>query len=294
VDGRARGREVFPLGSIFKVYVLAELARQVDAGTLGLDDELEVVEKLKSLPSGQLHLKPAGTKVTVRDAARAMIAISDNTATDLLIHRLGRAEIEKRLALRHNSVPERNTPFLTTREMFLIKGGGKERETLGIEFPELVERWCKGTADERRAMVGKLCAPFDATPLAQMILPVSMGYELRATGQPIQAEIEWFARPADIVALLLDAHRGTLAGSETFLEFYGAGSPLYPPEGLARWGFKGGSERDVFALSAMAVGKEGRTVVVCLCRAGGFGRDPGADTVAAFTALLRLGLETGG
>jgi len=292
-DGRSRGREVFPLGSIFKLYVLVELARQVDAGTITLDEELEVVERWKSLPSGQLQLRPAGSKVTVRDAARAMIAISDNTAADLLIHRLGRREIEKRLALWHNSVPERNTPFLTTREMFLVKGGGKERETFGIEFPELVERWRKGTPDERRAMVAKLCAPFDEMPLAQLFLPVSVGYELRATGQPIHGEIEWFARPADIVALVLDAQRGTLAGSATFLDFYGAGSPVYPPEELTRWGFKGGSERDVFALSALAVGKEGRTVAVCLCRAGTFGRDYGDETVALFTALLRLGLRSG-
>ena len=43
-------------------------------------------------------------------------------------------------------------------------------------------------------------------------------------------------------------------------------------------------------LSALAVGKDGRAVAVCLCRAGPIGRVAGDETVKLLLALLRSGL----
>ena len=105
--------------------MLAELARQVDAKIVKLDQMVEVREELQSFPSGVTQLKPAGAKVSVDELATKMISISDNTATDLLIDLLGRENIEAGLERCRNSCPMRNQPFLTTREMFLIKGGSE-------------------------------------------------------------------------------------------------------------------------------------------------------------------------
>ncbi len=85
-----------PLASVFKLYVLLATAEAVASGDASWDETLVLDDTDRSLPSGELQDAPAGTEVTVRDAASAMIRISDNTATDLLIRRLGRASASKR------------------------------------------------------------------------------------------------------------------------------------------------------------------------------------------------------
>ncbi|HTV18545.1 MAG TPA: Cpe/LpqF family protein, partial [Polyangiaceae bacterium] len=51
----AASDERLGLGSAFKLYVLGELSRQIEAGTLGWDTAISVRDELKSLPSGQLQ-----------------------------------------------------------------------------------------------------------------------------------------------------------------------------------------------------------------------------------------------
>ena len=48
--------------------------------------------------SGVLKLFDGGLQPTVRDVATLMVAVSDNTATNLLVNRLGTAKIDERLA----------------------------------------------------------------------------------------------------------------------------------------------------------------------------------------------------
>ena len=120
---------------------------------------------------------------------------------------------------------------------------------------------------------------------------VATGYRLRSQIVARHVEIEWFARPADITELLLSAHRGELKGAKDFLRNYGEGSPVYPKPGLAYYGFKGGSETNVFALSALATGKKGRTVALCICRTGKLKPGDNVETVQVFAALMRLALE---
>ena len=76
---------------------------------------------LRSLPSGVLQSWPAGTPMTVESLAILMISQSDNTAADRLLHLLGRERVESRTRVAGNTHVARNTPFLTTREMFALK-----------------------------------------------------------------------------------------------------------------------------------------------------------------------------
>ncbi|MEZ4462635.1 MAG: serine hydrolase [bacterium] len=76
-----------------------------------LGQELTIKDALKSLPSGVLQDKPAGEKVTVKEAASKMISISDNTATDHLLNLVGRANVEAWVKTSGHSAPERLTPF---------------------------------------------------------------------------------------------------------------------------------------------------------------------------------------
>lgn len=79
----------FPMASVLKIPVLVEAFRQIEAGKLSLDDRWELTTAEKNLGSGTLTFCDDGLMPTVRDLLTLMIIISDNTATDMLIHRLG-------------------------------------------------------------------------------------------------------------------------------------------------------------------------------------------------------------
>ncbi len=79
----------FPLCSVFKVPVLCEAFRQMHAGRFSLDDRWTLTLAEKNLPSGILVFLQDGLQPTVRDLLTLMIIISDNTATDMVMHRLG-------------------------------------------------------------------------------------------------------------------------------------------------------------------------------------------------------------
>src|SRR5699024_5109109 len=106
-------QEPAPSGSVFKLLVLSAVIEAVEAGELTWDDELTITPAVKSLPSGQLQDHPDGSTVPVREAATLMISISDNTATDLLMEKVGPERLAASLA-RVSDEPDRLTPLLTT------------------------------------------------------------------------------------------------------------------------------------------------------------------------------------
>lgn len=82
--------EVFPTASSIKIAVLAELYRQAQAGKLKLTDIYTVQASDLVQDSDIMNgLTPGVTKVTLRDVATMMIAVSDNSATNVLIDRVG-------------------------------------------------------------------------------------------------------------------------------------------------------------------------------------------------------------
>ncbi|HSJ77555.1 MAG TPA: serine hydrolase, partial [Erythrobacter sp.] len=107
------------LGSTFKLYVLAALAEDVKAGRRKWTDVVPLTEK--SYPSGQLQNWPQGSPVTLHTLASLMISISDNTATDELIMVLGRDRVLKLMQDSGHSDPAANDPFLTTKQLFILK-----------------------------------------------------------------------------------------------------------------------------------------------------------------------------
>ncbi|WP_316310806.1 serine hydrolase, partial [Clavibacter michiganensis] len=72
-------------------------ARAAAEGRLAWHDPLPVPADVRGLPSGERQNAPPGTVVGVRDTAEKMIAISDNTATDMLIQAVGREAVEAAL-----------------------------------------------------------------------------------------------------------------------------------------------------------------------------------------------------
>lgn len=81
----------FSAASMIKVPVLVAFFQDVDAGKIRLDEKLTMTKELIGGGSGDMQYKPVGTKFTALETANRMIVISDNTATNMLIARMGGA-----------------------------------------------------------------------------------------------------------------------------------------------------------------------------------------------------------
>ena len=77
------------LGSTVKVPVAIAVLQQVDAGRLRLTDQLVLQDTDKVDGSGQLVWRPAGAAYTVDALITRMLGVSDNTAANMLIRRVG-------------------------------------------------------------------------------------------------------------------------------------------------------------------------------------------------------------
>jgi beta-lactamase class A len=83
-----RGDETFPTASLIKVPILVTLYDLVDKKQLSLDDPLTVLQIDQVPGSGVLQFMKPGMTLTVNDAAKLMIILSDNTATNLILDRI--------------------------------------------------------------------------------------------------------------------------------------------------------------------------------------------------------------
>jgi beta-lactamase class A len=93
------GEKVFPAASTIKYPILIALFQDIDSGKVKLNDTLVLRRDLKAeaAGSGVLQFKPVGTKLSVLETATKMITISDNTATNMIIDRLGgKAKLNQR------------------------------------------------------------------------------------------------------------------------------------------------------------------------------------------------------
>lgn len=89
---------VFFTASTFKVPILAEMYRQVDAGILDLTQRVELTDALRVPGSGVLRELGSGLNPTLHDLAMLMIIVSDNLATDILYDIVGENNINKTMA----------------------------------------------------------------------------------------------------------------------------------------------------------------------------------------------------
>ncbi len=83
------GYESFAAASMIKVPVLVKLLAAIDSGDVDPDEILTLRSDLIGGGSGFLQWRPVGSKVSLKEAMETMIIFSDNTATNLIIDRLG-------------------------------------------------------------------------------------------------------------------------------------------------------------------------------------------------------------
>lgn len=87
----------FPTASVIKTAVMVEAHHQASRGTLSLDTTIPLHQGDRVGGSGVLHGLSEGIALPVRDLIHLMIVVSDNTATNLLVNRLGTKYVEARL-----------------------------------------------------------------------------------------------------------------------------------------------------------------------------------------------------
>jgi beta-lactamase class A len=257
-----------PLGSAFKLYVLDALARAIAAGTVSWDQRLTLTSQRQSLPSGELATEPAGTQVTVLQAAQDMISSSDNTAADLLITLVGRTAVESAAVAAGMADPALDTPFLTTRELFVLKLD---------DWPTLASRYLGLSAAGRQAF---LAGTVDRVPLSALHVTAPTGWT-----QPRDiSTIEWFASPADIcrvyASLATLSRQPGLAPVASIMAINNGSLNLDPRQWSTTW-FKGGSEPGVLTLNYLATTRTGQSYAVSVLAA-----NPSAPIPATATAQL--------
>lgn len=133
--------EVLPTASSIKIAILAELYRQAQQGKLKLTD-------MYTLQSGDVVggsgiagvLTPGATRLTLRDVAALMISVSDNSATNVIIDRIGMENVNAlldSLGLAHTHL---------RRKMMDLKAATEGRENIATprEMMTLLEDLYRG------------------------------------------------------------------------------------------------------------------------------------------------------
>jgi hypothetical protein len=221
------------IGSTFKLWVLDAVAEEVAAGRLRWDQVTPLGKR--SFPSGITQDWPENTPATVETLAILMISISDNTATDTLMHLVGREKLAARVIASGHAAPERMLPMLTTREAFTLKA----------QVPERIAAYAAADRAERIRILDAL------QPAGRVTM----------SSKPASIEtIEWFASPDDIAGVLDSLRR---RDDPRVLAIFGV-APHVAPDTAARFakvGYKGGSESGVLSLSWLLQGKDGQWFV---------------------------------
>jgi beta-lactamase class A len=135
------GDEIMPQASSIKIAVLANLYLQGQQGKLKLSDEYVV--RASDLVTGSdimLGLTPGVTRLTLRDLATMMVAVSDNSATNVLIGRVGMENVNAML----DSMGLHATRL--RRQMMDLKAAGEGRENVSTprEMMTLLETIYRG------------------------------------------------------------------------------------------------------------------------------------------------------
>jgi beta-lactamase class A len=150
-------KEIFPQASSIKIALLLEIFKQVEEGRLKLDEMIPLQESQKVEGSGVLfQLGYPSLSLSVKDLCVLMIILSDNTATNILIDKVGMDNVNKRM----DSLGLKNTRL--RRKMMDRKAAmaGNENISTPLEMMTLLEKIRNETAikDPQRLELLKILA----------------------------------------------------------------------------------------------------------------------------------------
>jgi hypothetical protein len=269
-----------PIASVFKLWVLAALAIEVDDGRATWQETVTVTDQLRSTPTGQIYFLESGDEVSLLDLATAMISISDNTATDMLIDRIGREAVEAalpRLGVRNASSTD---PLLSTGNLFALTF---------VAAPPTAQDYRQLDESGRRLILEELdrqVLPWAESGATMDQVTESLNVDGRALDQPRDLDIGWAATVRDLcqtlVALDELAQVSGLEPVSDVLEISAGPGLSFDRERWPTIRFKGGSLPGLVAGAWWFEGSDGDRFVV----AGGVANpDAPVDTNAGLLAL---------
>ena len=137
--------DLFPAASLIKVPILIATFYRLREGGISLDEKLTLTRLNRRGGSGSLKWARDGTKLTLREALTHMINESDNTATQMVLERIGIGYVQQqfpRMGLLYTGIYE---------EGMSIKGGhvAHENYTTAREMEMLLEKIYKGEAVDK-------------------------------------------------------------------------------------------------------------------------------------------------
>ncbi|MBR1908335.1 serine hydrolase [bacterium] len=83
------GSKLYASASIIKIPVLIQLFKKIESGQIDLFDKMELTDYYKASGSGNMQYYKTGSMYTLDELARVMIQTSDNSATNMLIAKVG-------------------------------------------------------------------------------------------------------------------------------------------------------------------------------------------------------------
>jgi hypothetical protein len=261
---------VLPVGSSFKLWILGAIALEIQAGNLDWEQEVEIEDRYRSVPGGDLRFAPTGAKYTLRYIVERMMQKSDNTATDHMFYLVGREKVEAAMTAMGHSNPDLNIPIISTKELALLK----------FAYPtEFLDDFYAKSVDERRRILDENVSQrnVDSIPSIDQTTPLEID------------RVEWFATRNDLCETMnwLDLKAmepGMLPVSEvialeTQLKFEGAVWPYV--------GFKGGSELGVLSGTWLLHRADNRHFVYTV----GFKNPDGEIDIEAAIAAMEAGRD---
>ncbi len=262
--------QILPIGSSFKLWILGTLADQVEAGTLDWEQIVEIDDRYRSVPGGDLRYVAAGTPFTLRYLAERMIQKSDNTATDHMLFTAGRENVEQMMATMGVAEPGRNVPLISTRELAMLK--------FAYPTDKLDAYYASGVDERRRILAEEIEAiPYEALADLEQTAPLEID------------RVEWFATRDDLARTMAWLHAAShrpglrpvaeIMALETQLPFDGQTWPYV--------GFKGGSELGVLSGTWLMQRADGRHFVYSV----GFRNPDGEIDMPAAVAVMEAGRD---
>lgn len=263
LTGQLNPGEELAIGSAFKLVILGEVSRQIAAGRHRWEEVVPLGRH--SLPSGLSQSWPEGAPVTIHSLAALMISISDNTATDTLLALVGRENVERMMATMGMAHPERNRPFLGTREAFALKLD-----------PAMLAAWTAADEPARRRLLAERVAGVRADTLD----PAAF------TRPQAPDRVEWYASTGDLVRIMDWLRRNADPTAQAILAINPGMAPNLARD-FAFAGFKGGSEAGVITLTYLLRTRAGAWYVV----SGGWNNYGGTVDDARFIGLMARAVQ---
>lgn len=137
--------DLFPSASLIKVPIMAAAFAKIKDGELSLHERLTLRRHNRVGGSGSLKWSPDGTRLTIAEILQRMIGESDNTATAMIIERVGLGYIQRQF-------PQFGLLYTGIyQEGMSIKSGRVQNEnyTTAREMTMLMEKIYKGELIDR-------------------------------------------------------------------------------------------------------------------------------------------------